>query len=339
MISHAFQRRIEAAKRAAHGNWPGLLERLGVAGTVVNRRNQPCPGCGGEDRFQFTDKYGDGNYICRGCGAGDGFKLLELCLGWKFSEALKAVEELLGTLGEGPKPPRSEPSVERMRKLAKSIWQEARPIAPDDAVARYLAGRGIVMAHYLAGRGLVMAEYPRVLRMHPALGFYVKSEADKRARRVGDYPAMLAAVQGPDGHAVTIHRTYLANGAKAPVPEPKKLLNAGIAGAAVRLFEPGEELALTEGIETALAVHLRTGKPVWAALSAANLEKVWVPEAVTRVGIYADNDASYTGQAAAYALARRLRHARPPREVAVYVPRQPDTDWADVLLERVACAV
>ena len=46
---------------------------------------------------QFTDKYGDGNYICRGCGPGDGFALLELCLGWKFIDALKAVESAVGT--------------------------------------------------------------------------------------------------------------------------------------------------------------------------------------------------------------------------------------------------
>ena len=25
--------------------------------------------CGGTDRFQYTDKFGEGNYHCRGCGA------------------------------------------------------------------------------------------------------------------------------------------------------------------------------------------------------------------------------------------------------------------------------
>jgi putative DNA primase/helicase len=57
--------------------------------------------------------------------------------------------------------------------------------------------------------------------------------------------------------------------------------------------------------------------------------------------IYADHDESYTGQAAAYALAKRIKiqaKRRAPREVAVHVPRHADTDWADVLLERVAQA-
>src|ERR1700674_5626756 len=87
MIKLELQNRIEEAKRRASGNWMSILERLGVEHKVLGKRNQPCPGCGGKDRFQFTDKYGDGNYICRGCGSGDGFALLELCLGWKFTAA------------------------------------------------------------------------------------------------------------------------------------------------------------------------------------------------------------------------------------------------------------
>ena len=330
MINLELQRRVEEAKRRTHGDWQSLLERLGVDPKVLGKRNQPCPACGGKDRFQFTDKYGDGNYICRGCGPGDGFALLELCLGWKFIDALKAVESAVGTSIERATPAPWGPSSERMRKLAKGIWQQAQPIAVGDAVATYLSRRGIVLA-----------EYPKVLRTHHALGFYVKEEGKARARLVRTYPAMVAAVQRPDGHAVTLHRTYLEQGAKAPLAEPKKLLNGGIREAAVRLFEPTHELAIAEGIETALAVHVRTGKPVWAALSATNLEQVWIPASVRTIAIYADHDASYTGQAAAYALAKRLKaQARNTGrcEVSVHVPREADTDWADVLRERLAQA-
>jgi len=330
MIKLELQSRIEEAKRRANGNWQSILERLGVDRKVLGKRNQPCPGCGGRDRFQFTDKYGDGNYICRGCGHGDGFALLEMCLGWKFIDALKAVEGLVGTRVQAPMSAHAGPSPQRMRRLAKGIWQEAQPIAAGDAVATYL-GR----------RGLALVEYPRVLRTHPALGFYVKVPGRMRSKLIRTYPAMVAAVQGPDGHAVTLHRTYLEQGAKAPVAECKKLLNTGINGAAVRLFEPTDELAVAEGIETALAVHLGTGKPVWAALSATNMEKMWIPANVTRISIYADHDKNYTGQAAAYALAKHLEAQAKrtgPREVAVYVPRYADTDWADVLRGRLAQA-
>jgi putative DNA primase/helicase len=150
---------------------------------------------------------------------------------------------------------------------------------------------------------------------------------------------MLACVQGADGRLVTVHRTYLHDDHKAALPDAKKLLSGGIHGAAVRLFEPTTELAIAEGIETALAVHAATAKPVWCALSAGNLEKLWLPPSVRRVAIYGDNDASgqFDGQAAAFALARRLKKEERllgPRLVQVFVPRQAGSDWADVWLAR-----
>lgn len=326
MINVDLQQRIAEAKRRAHGDWPRILERLGVDSKVLAKRNQPCPKCGGRDRFHFTDRFGDGNYICRGCGAGDGFELLELCLDWKFIDALQAVEALVGCASRRRSDVHGEASPQSMRKLAQRIWEAAQPVATGDEVATYLARRGIVLP-----------EYPKVLRTHRALGYYVKEPGSKRAKLVRNYPAMLAAMQGADGQVVTLHRTYLEHGAKAPIAECKKLLCGGISGAAVRLFEPTAELCVAEGIETALAVHLRTGKPVWAALSATNLAKLWIPARVKRVAIYADHDAGYAGQAAAYALAKRLKgeiKGAGPREVDVHVPRHADTDWADVLLER-----
>jgi putative DNA primase/helicase len=326
MINVDLQERIAEAKRRAHGSWPRILERLGVDARVLAKCNQPCPKCGGRDRFQFTDKFGDGNYICRGCGAGDGFELLELCLNWKFIEALQAVEGLVACAREATTRNHRVASPLSMRELAVRIWQAAQPVAAGDEVATYLARRGIALA-----------EYPKALRTHPALGYYVKEPGSTRAKLVATYPAMLAAVQGVDGRLVTLHRTYLEHGAKAPIAECKKLLSGGINSAAVRLFEPTAALCVAEGIETALAVHLRTGKPAWAALSATNLAKLRVPATVKCVAIYADHDAGYAGQAAAYALAKRLKaeeRSAGSREVAVHVPRHTDTDWADVLLER-----
>jgi putative DNA primase/helicase len=257
-------------------------------------------------------------------------RLLELCFAWKFIEALQAVEGLVGrACVAATRSPRDDGAL-AMRQLALRIWQAARPVAAGDEVATYLARRGITLA-----------EYPKVLRMHPALGYYARDAGAKRARLVTSYVAMLAAVQGADDRVVSLHRTYLEQGAKAPVAESRKLLCGGVNGAAVRLFEPTTELCVAEGIETALAVHVRTGKPAWAALSATNLAKLWIPAGVRCVAIYADHDASYTGQAAAFALAKRLKSeamSHGAREVAVHVPRHAGTDWADVLLERARCA-
>src|SRR5207237_10137733 len=129
-----------------------------------------------------------------------------------------------------------------------------------------------------------------------------------RARKVGEYPAMLACIQGVDGHAVTLHRTYLKNGKKALGRESKRLLSGGITGAAVRLLEPHKYLAIAEGIESALAVRHISGRPVWAAMSAGNKGKLLVPDAGRSRWIYADNGAisEVRARAGELGLPRRL---------------------------------
>lgn len=56
MDNQAFEARVAEVKRRAHGRWTELLRALGVDENLLNRRNQPCPLCGGTDRFQYTDK-------------------------------------------------------------------------------------------------------------------------------------------------------------------------------------------------------------------------------------------------------------------------------------------
>jgi len=327
MLEHDYAARIEAVKQGAHGRWTGILASLGVDENILKRRNLPCPLCGGTDRFQYTDKFGEGNYHCRQCGPGGGFKLLQAVLGVDFNTALRDVERCLGMMPVTIPVRSSAPSPERMKKLAQRLWSEAQPVTVGDEVDRYLSSRG-----------LALPAYPKVLRFHPALGYYQKDAAGK-SRKVADYPAMLACIQGADGHAVTLHRTYLHDGGKLAAADAKKVLSAGINGAAVRLFEATEELAISEGIETGIAVHLATSKPVWAALSAGNLEKLWLPESVRKVCIYADNDADgdFTGQALAFGLARRMKQVEKKtgrRQVQVFLPKQAGSDWADVWRQR-----
>ena len=327
MLDHDYAARIEAVKQSAHGRWTEILASLGVDENILKRRNRPCPLCGGTDRFQYTDKFGEGNYHCRQCGPGGGFKLLQAVLGVDFNTALREVESSLGMIPTVAPIRSGEPSAERMKKLAQRLWNEAQPVTVGDDVDRYLNNRG-----------LALPAYPKVLRFHPALGYYQKDAAGK-SRKVADYPAMLACIQGSDGHAVTLHRTYLHDGGKLAAADAKKVLSAGINGAAVRLFEATEELAISEGIETGIAVHLATGKPVWAGLSAGNLEKLWLPESVRKVCIYADNDADgdFAGQALAFAFARRLKQAEKKtgrRQVQVFQPKQAGSDWADVWRQR-----
>ena len=328
MQNREYEARIEAAKQRAHGRWTEILASLGVDELILKRRNLPCPLCGGTDRFQYTDKFGEGNYHCRSCGPGGGFKLLQALQGIDFNTALRDVERCLGMMPVMVPVRANEPSAERMQKLAQRIWNEAKPVTVGDEVD-----------HYLTSRGVALPVYPKALRFHPALGYYQK-DADGKSHKVAEYPAMLACIQGEDGHAVTLHRTYLQDGAKLAVPDAKKVLSSGINGAAVRLFEATEDLGISEGIEKSIALYLATGRPFWAGLNAGNLEKLWIPDSVRRVWIYADNDADgdFAGQAGAFVLARRLKreaHRTGSREVQVFVPKDAGVDWSDLWLRRV----
>jgi putative DNA primase/helicase len=293
------------------GRWPGVLQQLGLDPTYLRKKHGPCPICAGRDRYRFDDKDGRGTWICSHCGAGDGFKLLQGVFGWSFGEAAKQVDRIVGTVPPGPiVPERTDAS--KVRALHQ-VWNESREVVRGDPVWRYL------------NRRLGIEQVPAGLRLHPGLRY-----TDEDGRDLGRFPAMLGKLQYPDGTGASIHRTYLTDaGDKAPVPQAKKIM-AGkpLNTAAVRLSGVEPALGISEGIETALAASIRFGVPVWAATNAVLLE-AWVPPAgVERVLIAADNDASFTGQSAAFNLARRL--VRDGYAVEIQIPPEVGTDWADV---------
>ncbi|RAS17574.1 primase-helicase-like zinc-binding protein [Microvirgula sp. AG722] len=89
---------VDTVRAAASGRWPSILADLGIAAAVLGKRgNQPCPACGGRDRFQFIDKDA-GRFVCRALDrqGGDGFALVEHWLDCGFADALRAVAGVLG---------------------------------------------------------------------------------------------------------------------------------------------------------------------------------------------------------------------------------------------------
>lgn len=294
----------------AVGRWPGILQSLGVDPVFLNKKHGPCPICAGKDRYRFDDKAGRGTWICSRCGSGDGFQLLQRVFGLSFSEAARQVDRIIETVRAVPIT-QQRTDASKMRALQK-VWEESTAVQQGDPVWRYL------------NRRLGLEHVPVQLRSHPGLRYI-----DEDGYESGRFPAMVAKIQYPDGIGASIHRTYLTeDGQKAPVPQPKKImagrpLNTG----AVRLGETGPTLGIAEGIETALAATIRFNVPVWAATNATLLEAWMPPTGIERVLIAADNDASYTGQAAAYKLACRLAQQGFP--VDVQIPEQVGRDWAD----------
>lgn len=152
---------------------------------------------------------------------------------------------------------------------------------------------------------------------------------------------MLARVIDRHGVVINLHRTYLdEKGAKADLPKPKKLMSGAAKGGAVHFGgEVGDVLGLAEGIETAIAVHQKRSIPVWATLGCTNMHDfMGIPSGVKRLLVFADNDAKFAGQAAAYALAHRLATTT-SMEVTVLVPPIVGTDWLDELIGRAGSRV
>ena len=94
--------KADEVRAAANGRWADVLGRLGVNASLLENKHGPCPGCGGNDRFRWDDRNGDGTWLCSQGGggtiSGDGIALLMHTTGKEWKDCLHMVGELL--LGE-----------------------------------------------------------------------------------------------------------------------------------------------------------------------------------------------------------------------------------------------
>ena len=188
-----------------------------------------------------------------------------------------------------PAPARPRTSGDRSPpRWIPGAWSRAVPVAGTPADA------------YLRSRGL-LPPWPAALRW------------DRERRRL-----LARASLGAEMRA--LHATAL--------PERQRRTYGPARGAAVRLAPMrGGVLAVAEGIETALAYAALTGTPTWAALSAAGMKHVQLPEGLNWLAVAADFDGP--GLLAAEQLDRRARNAG--IAVRIDLPSRHHADWADVL--------
>ena len=295
-------------KDRAQGRWAGILPTLGIGESFLTGRHGPCPLCGGKDRWRWDNLEGRGTWICSKCGAGDGIALVMQKHGWDFRQAAKQIETIIGSAPANvPKPGRSDRD---KRDAMNKLWRLSKAVDADDPVGRYLYRR------------VGLTSFPSCLRT----AYDLRYQSDYPSF----HPAMIAMVTAPDGAPSSLHRTYLtADGRKASVDEPRRMMPGTIAkGSAVRLAPPMDVLGIAEGIETALSASALFAVPCWAAVNAGMLAAWQPPPEVKRILIFGDNDPGYAGQAAAYALARRLGSDK--YAVEVHVPADPGADWNDV---------
>jgi putative DNA primase/helicase len=301
---------VTLAERA-RGKWRSILPAVGIGPSFLTGKNGPCPVCGGKDRWRFINRNGTGDWFCNVCDPqhGSGVQLVMAFHKIDFAQAATKIEQLIGEAPVERDKPKADSAW--VRTMMRDLWQRAAPIEPGDPAERYLVSRGLSPA------GDFWSSSLRYIEDCPY---------DKETR----LPAMIAKVVAPDGKPVNIHRTFITLQGRKTEREPAKKLMRGTCppGSAIRLGPRVGTLGIAEGIENALAAQLLFRVPVWSVISAQGMERFQKPEGLRRLIIFGDNDRSFTGQAAAYALAKRAR-LQWEIEADVRIPTHPGTDWND----------
>jgi len=101
----------------ASGQWPHLLRSIGgLRDHQLSGVHQPCPCCGGTDRYRWMKDEGPGGWICTHCGGknqqgggGSGIDLLMRVRGWTFGQAIRQIEYYYNGLPFQPAARRSTP--------------------------------------------------------------------------------------------------------------------------------------------------------------------------------------------------------------------------------------
>lgn len=347
---------LDTIRQVANGNWPNILQALGVHSDHLNtRKHSSCPHCGGHDRYRFTGYKDNGGFICNQCtpDGGSGFDLLMLVHGYDFASAVKDVSIYLGLdrstsapyRAPAPAPaPTTPPCIERTDDQPKllALLGECQPVTENTPVARYLMARGLDWQ--------VIACDLQNLFYHPALPYWYATKP-KGVALLARYPAMIAAIHDEQGTLVGLHKTYLEpddqghyRKLSALHPDDGKTLAAkkmqsryqgSLKGAAIKLYSlsPEEDnLAVCEGMETALAVRELFGLPVYACATAWGMENVAFPAWLKTLYVVADNDLSQTGFKAAHHLG--IRGIKAGLKVHLWQPQEVGDDALDELNRR-----
>lgn len=233
-----------------------------------------------------------------------------------------------------PEPPRA-PDRDRLA-AALACWRRARPLEPNTPAWRYLTEARRLPIRRLVGERLALepgrtVAFPALDPETSALRWSPEEWHPSGWRG----PALVALVTDAITAApLTTHRTWLAPGGagKAPIDRPR-LLWRGLPkrNGCIRLVEDAEvtsELAVAEGIETALAIFGPL-LPAWSLIDAGNLAALPVLDGVERLTVAVDHDPA--GRRAALELARRWSAAG--REVVELLPAEPGADLADIVAE------
>jgi len=350
-------------KELAEGQYDEILEHLvpEIADALQNpTKGIPCPCHGSKDGFNLGRHFNEaGRGFCQLTGSKDIFAIIQMFTGCDFKDAVKKVASCL----EGDFVSEVDPGERKEKTLKAREKKTAETKATKNTLhaiwAQARKDRGIIL-EYFKSRSL-STPVPRFIRFHPNLKYW-EPDKDGNFVEIGKYPAMVAKVvsRGKKGMVkeevkkhdkkfnvekmVGLHITYLKpdGSGLADVPNPRKMRSCSpsFSGGVIPLHEhngwPGTTLLVGEGIETCLAMHELTGKPVYCAMTAGGLQRIKLPDFIEKVQILADKDVSGAGERAAEEL--RVRLEEEGKFVKVMMPNHAipkgskSFDWNDFLV-------
>ncbi len=277
-------------KDLCRGRWTNILINIGINKKHFNGKHQRCIFGHGKDcsRWDIQKEF----YFCSRCGHKSPVDVAMQYLGLSFKETANRIRELNVNNIKPMQHVNNELELRKNKERLKRIYARLKRITSDSPAMLYFKKRGIN----------VIPE--QNCFYNPVVPYFDNGE------KTGLFPAIVSRFCDAEGETSTYHITYIdKEGNKLDCSSPKKMLPVikPMVGGAIRLFSTeGTLLAITEGIETAMAVHEETGYPVWASGSAYLMANLKLPKKINEIIIFADNDRSFTGQKAAYELANRL---------------------------------
>lgn len=200
--------------------------------------------------------------------------------------------------------PHPEPEQPATRRTGKPV-----PAGSCEAARRLFAMahpvHGTLAESYFRNRGIKALHGTGSLRFHPRC--YYRPDEQSATET---WPALIASVTNLDGHQTGAHRTWLdpqgfseATLGKAQIETPRRAMG-DLLGHAVRFGIAGEVMAAGEGIETMLSLRcVLPSMAIAAALSAAHLTAILLPDTLRRLYIVRDDDPA--GDAARDSLVER----------------------------------
>ena len=284
------------------------LERRGAwSNKMLGDAGNPCPGCGGRDRFAVNLK--KNLFFCRQSGVGgDAIALARHIDGTSFVQAIE-------TLTGAPPPDRAptetaEARVLRLTRLEdEARWRAKKAKSEEEASRKFrrweqeaahklwLSAQpiaGTMAEAYLKRRGLVAPAEAR-LRYMPNAALYIGGhEHDAggvRNRPFYSGPALAAAIQSASGHFIGLHRTWIdldqpegklvLTHPETGVTLPAKKIRGSHRGGTIRLAghagDTARVMVMGEGIETTLSPYQvmtpdeRAGVAFHAGVSLGNM--------------------------------------------------------------------